>query len=367
NVYSVGTTITSLSPTVTGTVTSYSISTPLPTGLLFNTTTGVISGNPSVTSPATDYTVTATNVTGSTTAVVRITVNAAAPSALSYTTPNVYSVGTTITSLSPTVTGTVTSYSISTPLPTGLLFNTTTGVISGNPSVTSPATDYTVTATNGTGSTTAVVRITVNTAAPSGLSYTTPHVYTVGSAITALSPTVTGGVNSYSIAPALPTGLSINTTTGVISGTPTVTSAATNYTVTATNGFGSTTSNQINITVNAAAPSALSYTTPNVYTVGSTITSLSPTVTGTVTSYSISTPLPTGLLFNTTTGVISGNPSVTSPATDYTVTATNGTGSTTAVVRITVNNAAPTGLSYTTPNVYTVGSTISSLSPTVTG
>ncbi|MFL0163429.1 putative Ig domain-containing protein, partial [Aquirufa salirivi] len=99
-------------------------------GLLFNTTTGVISGNPSVTSPATDYTVTATNVTGSTTAVVRITVNAAAPSALSYTTPNVYSVGTTITSLSPTVTGTVTSYSISTPLPTGLLFNTTTGVIS---------------------------------------------------------------------------------------------------------------------------------------------------------------------------------------------------------------------------------------------
>ncbi|MFL0163402.1 putative Ig domain-containing protein, partial [Aquirufa salirivi] len=73
--------------TVTGTVTSYSISTPLPTGLLFNTTTGVISGNPSVTSPATDYTVTATNVTGSTTAVVRITVNAAAPSALSYTTP----------------------------------------------------------------------------------------------------------------------------------------------------------------------------------------------------------------------------------------------------------------------------------------
>ncbi|MHA8062372.1 putative Ig domain-containing protein, partial [Aquirufa beregesia] len=74
--------------------------------------------------------------TGSTTAVVRITVNAAAPSALSYTTPNVYSVGTGITSLTPTVTGTVTSYSISTPLPTGLSFNTTTGVISGTPTVT---------------------------------------------------------------------------------------------------------------------------------------------------------------------------------------------------------------------------------------
>ncbi|MHA8055590.1 putative Ig domain-containing protein [Aquirufa nivalisilvae] len=366
NVYTVGSTITNLNPTVTGTVTSYSISPGLPTGLSFNTTTGVISGTPTVTSPATDYTVTATNGTGSTTAVVRITVNVAAPSALSYTTPNVYTVGSTITNLNPTVTGTVTSYSISPGLPTGLSFNTTTGVISGTPTVTSPATDYTVTATNGTGSTTAVVRITVNVAAPSALSYTTPNVYTVGSTITNLNPTVTGTVTSYSISPGLPTGLSFNTTTGVISGTPTVTSPATDYTVTATNGTGSTTA-VVRITVNVAAPSALSYTTPNVYTVGSTITNLNPTVTGTVTSYSISPGLPTGLSFNTTTGVISGTPTVTSPATDYTVTATNGTGSTTAVVRITVNVAAPSALSYTTPNVYTVGTAIPSLDPSLTG
>ncbi|NGZ44610.1 hypothetical protein EWU23_08985, partial [Cytophagaceae bacterium 50C-KIRBA] len=300
------------------------------------------------------------------TTVVSIVDNDAAPSGLSYPTPKVYSVNSVITNVSPTVTGTVTSYSISTPLPTGLSFNTTTGVISGTPTVVSAATNYTITATNGTGSTTAVINITVNAVAPSGLSYNTPNVYTVGTTITALNPTVTGSVDSYSILPALPTGLSINTTTGVISGTPTATSAATDYTVTATNGFGNTTA-VLRITVNAAAPSALSYTTPNVYSVGTGITSLTPTVTGTVTSYSISTPLPTGLSFNTTTGVISGTPTVTSPATDYTVTATNVTGSTTAVVRITVNAAAPSALSYTTPNVYSVGTGITSLTPTVTG
>ncbi|MDF5691499.1 putative Ig domain-containing protein [Aquirufa aurantiipilula] len=370
NVYTVGSTITNLNPTVTGTVTSYSISPGLPTGLSFNTTTGVISGTPTVTSPATDYTVTATNGTGSTTAVVRITVNVAAPSALSYTTPNVYTVGSTITNLNPTVTGTVTSYSISPGLPTGLSFNTTTGVISGTPTVTSPATDYTVTATNGTGSTTAVVNITVNAtlAAPTSLSYNTPNVYTTGTTITDLNPSVVGTVTSYSISTPLPTGLTFNTTTGVISGTPTVTSPATDYTVTATNATGSTTA-VVRITVNAAlvAPSALSYNTPNVYVVGTTITSLNPTVTGTVTGYTITPTLPSGLIINPITGVISGTPTVTSPATIYTVTASNGAGSTTADLSIRVNAAAPTGLTYQTPNVYKVGTAITSLDPSITG
>lgn len=78
---------------------------------------------------------------------------------------------------------------------------------------------------------------------PSGLSYSpASSSLVINIAITNLSPTVTGTVASYSITPTLPTGLAFNTTTGVISGTPTVLSASTNYTVTATNTFGSTTS-----------------------------------------------------------------------------------------------------------------------------
>ncbi len=46
-------------------------------------------------------------------------------------------------------------------------------------------------------------------------------------------------IGGYSISPALPAGLSLNDSTGVISGTPTVATAATNYVVTASNANGS--------------------------------------------------------------------------------------------------------------------------------
>ena len=75
---------------------------------------------------------------------------------------------------------------------------------------------------------------------PSGLSYTTPNTFIEGVAITNLNPTVTGPVASYSVSPALPAGLNLNTTTGVISGTPTTPTATNTYTVTATNIGGST-------------------------------------------------------------------------------------------------------------------------------
>jgi hypothetical protein len=77
--------------------------------------------------------------------------------------------------------------------------------------------------------------------APSALSYATPQTYSVGTAITALTPTVTGTVTSYSVAPALPPGLALDATTGAISGTPTASTADAAYTVTATNAGGSTT------------------------------------------------------------------------------------------------------------------------------
>lgn len=77
---------------------------------------------------------------------------------------------------------------------------------------------------------------------PVGLSYAAnPATYQVGGAITPNVPTSQGGlVQNYSITPALPAGLVFNTTTGVISGTPTAITAATAYQVTASNEDGST-------------------------------------------------------------------------------------------------------------------------------
>ncbi|MBS7788346.1 putative Ig domain-containing protein, partial [Flavobacterium sp. CYK-55] len=81
-----------------------------------------------------------------------------------------------------------------------------------------------------------------------------PNVFTVGSSIVNLVPSFSGNVTSFSIAPALPSGLSFDTTSGVISGAPTEVSATSIYTVTAFNSGGST-SFGISITVNDVAPS----------------------------------------------------------------------------------------------------------------
>lgn len=64
--------------------------------------------------------------------------------------------------------------------------------------------------------------------------------YTQGTAITPRNPKVQGGAaTSFAIKPNLPDGLSINPTTGVISGTPLSVSEITEYTVTASNSLSS--------------------------------------------------------------------------------------------------------------------------------
>ncbi|MFM2392953.1 MAG: hypothetical protein RLZZ546_935, partial [Bacteroidota bacterium] len=89
---------------------------------------------------------------------------------------------------------------------------------------------------------------------PSSLSYSSSSMSTcINNAITANSVSSISGTSpfTYSISPTLPTGLNINSSTGEISGTPSVASHSASYTVTATNSCGNTTAN-INITVNSA-------------------------------------------------------------------------------------------------------------------
>ena len=98
---------------------------------------------------------------------------------------------------------------------------------------------------------------------PSDLQYPAAPAFVVDTAIAELTPTVVGEVTSYSVSPALPARLSLNTTTGVISGTPISVAAKADYTVKATNAAGSTTAvvSIVVVTATTGAPSNLKYPT----------------------------------------------------------------------------------------------------------
>lgn len=364
--YFTGTTISTLTPTVTGFVASYSIDKALPSGLFFNTSTGAITGTPIQAIPRTIFTITATNVAGASSYALPITVLIPAPSGLSYNTPNVYEEGVDITPLNPNVTGFVASYSVSPSLPAGLILDTVTGRIFGTPTLAKPTTTYVVTATNSTGSISANVVITVLIARPRNLVYSTPNVLYQNFTIPPIAPSVSGTVASYSINRTLPAGLSFSSSTGIISGTPTALSSMQTYVITARNSTGSATAN-VDISVVIAPPSNLSYVSPTRLIQDSTLAPVRPTYSGLATAFTIDKPLPLGLTFNTATGEITGKPSVISSLTRYVITASNSTGSTSAPLDLEVLIAPPKNLKYATPIIYEEEVTITPLKPTVIG
>ena len=249
---------------------SWTISPSLPAGLAFSTLNGQISGTPTSTSTSTTYTVTGTNSAGSDSATVSIAIEAtlAAPN-ISYSPTSISgTVNVAITSLSPTNSGgAVASWSISPSVPTGLSFSTSTGIISGTPTTTSASSSYTVTATNATGSSNFNVTIAVSAASPSApsISYSPASISgTVNSAIATLTPSNAGGAaTSWTVSPAVPSGVSFSTSTGVFSGTPTVVSSSATYTITATNSSGSGTTT-ISISVSGATSSGSSDATQTI-------------------------------------------------------------------------------------------------------
>ncbi len=140
----------------------------------------------------------------------------------------------------------ITGCTVSPALPTGLSIDSATCVISGTPTQAISATLFTVTATNSHGSGPAFVTLSVSGFAPT-IEYTATAIRNAlsaqGESLT-LSPTLSNGghsITNCTIAPELPTGLSIHSTTCVISGTPSVRSPSATYTVTATNVHGTST------------------------------------------------------------------------------------------------------------------------------
>ena len=155
--------------------------------------------------------------------------NKTPPVQLSYAQSSVsYCMGAVITPNKPTVTGTVASYSVSPALPAGLTLNPD-GSISGTPSAVSPTKEYSISALGSDGKVLATQQVSI--AVGGSISYATPFVYPLDSAVSSVPQNMGGALAHCTITPALPAGLTLDSATCAISGKPTVASRAVDYKV----------------------------------------------------------------------------------------------------------------------------------------
>jgi hypothetical protein len=351
---------------------AYSISPSLTPGLNLSPTTGAITGAASSPGGGVTYTVTVTDTNGATASnTFQMAVNTPVVATQSVAT-TALTQGRSAGSFTPvTAAGGLAplAFSISPPLPAGLSLSPSLGAISGTPTVTSSATTYTVTATDANGATGNSTFTLIINGAVTATQTVASTTLTQSHAVTSFTPvTGSGGTSplAYSVSPSLPTGLNLSPTTGAITGTPSVTSAATTYTVTVTDANGANAANTFSLTVNGALTAAQAIASKTL-TVNVAAAPFTPVTgaggTGSLT-YSVSPPLPTGLAILPSTGAITGTPTVTSSATSYTVTVTDANAATaTASFSLTVNPPAPSLGSVAPASGPTAGGT----SVTITG
>ncbi len=349
NVYSflINTAISPINITSSGgMVSSFSINTPQPSGLLWSTSTAQFSGTPLALTPLSSYVVTGSNASGSDTALIKIQIVDRAPVINYAPSSQVLTINVAMTPMVPNVSagGAPTSFTVSPALPSNVTLNPVTGAITGTGiSLLSP-TVFTIFAFNSGGSTSYPVTLSiVNPAIVAPNIAYLPNTYSlpINTAFPSINPVNIGGPSSnWAISPALPASLNFSTTDGKITGLPTVLHTLSDFDISATNITG-TSHTTLHLAIVATPPPApnLSFTPNNVTLVQnqSAILITPNNAGGAVTApYTITPSLISGLSFNTTTALISGTPSVTSPPVTYSVVGSNITGSSSAPITITV-------------------------------
>ncbi|WP_378940910.1 putative Ig domain-containing protein [Mesorhizobium sp. ANAO-SY3R2] len=342
-----GTVGTAYSQTITATggtaPYSYAITSgAVPAGLTLNTSTGKISGTPTASGTA-NFTVTATDTNGATgAAAYSLTISGAPPvaSAVSATVAANSSANPITLSLSG---GAATSVAVSTAAAHGTATASGTSITYTPTSGYSGSDTFAYTATNASG-TSSPATVTITVSAPTLALLPAAGALAGGTVGTAFSQTITtsAGTAPYSYAitsGAVPAGLTLNTSTGKISGTPTASGTA-NFTVTATDTNGATGAAAYSLTISGAPPvaSAVSATVAANSSANPITLSLSG---GAATSVAVSTAAAHGTATASGTTITYTPTAGYSGSDSFTYTATNASG-TSSPATVTITVSAPT-------------------------
>ena len=319
----------------TGKTFTYS-STDLPLGLSLNASTGAITGSPTM---AGSYTTTVTVNDGTSASSVNFdwTIGASGTkNTVTVTNPGAQTgkVGTAVSlqiQATDSASGQTLTYA-ATSLPAGLSISSSTGLITGTPT-TAGTSSVVVTVTDGTGASgTASFSWTISATTGNTVTVTNPGAQTgkVGTAVSLqiqATDSASGQTLTYS-ATGLPAGLSISSTTGLITGTPT-TAGTSSVVVTVKDGTGASGTASFSWTISTATTNTVTVTNPGsqtgtVGTAASLQIQATDSASGQTLTYS-ATSLPAGLSISSTTGLITGTPT-TAGTSSVTVTATDTTG-----------------------------------------
>ena len=304
--------------------------TGLPPGLSINTSTGAISGTPTL-NGSYNVSISATNATSTDTKTLVINISLTAPVITSSLAAS-GATGVVFGGYTITATNLPTSYN-ATGLPPGLSINTATGAISGTPT-TNGTYNTSISATNATATDTQTLVFTIALSAPSITSTLTSSGAT-GVVFGGYTITATNFPTSFN-ATGLPPGLSINTVTGAITGTPT-TNGTYNTSITATNAT-ATDSKTLVFTI-ALSPTAITSTLTASGATGVAFAGYTITATNFATSYT-ATSLPPGLTFDAPSHSISGTPTLNGTF-NTTITAANATNTDSKTLVFTIALSAP--------------------------
>ncbi|DAC24495.1 MAG TPA: hypothetical protein HA330_06415, partial [Candidatus Thalassarchaeaceae archaeon] len=357
-----------------GEILTWEIDGILPTGVEFGSNNGTIWGTPTELWTMTNYTIWANNTGGSISIQIHLSVVDQLPT-INYDHTSLVLTNNTADSrlpLNPTLTGAgeILTWQISGALPNGLVFSSSNGSLNGTPVELWPATTYTIWANNSGGYRTFSLTLAVIDQVPTNIVYDGGSIIlTNNTVMTPETPSIAGPgeITSWEVNGTLPSGVNLDSNTGIISGTPTELWPVQTYTVWANNSGGSV-EFTFDLTVIAENPDVTLPSNSLSLTVGQAMSPLLPSSDGgEVVSWEIEPTLPDGLSMDSVTGEISGTPTTPQSTESYTIWANNTGGSVTQTLTITIVDVPATPSITTTEITLTIDEVMAPFTITIVG